>query len=122
MLSSRCLPFVFSLLVLPAIVFAREAKEQARIDFLLRTVETSEGLTFIRNGKAHDAQDAASHLRRKLDYVGERIQTAEQFIEHAATESSMTGRNYKIRLRDGTTVDAGDYLTKQLREFHARKR
>lgn len=122
MLCSRRLPFVLSLLLLPAIVLAREAKEQARIDFLLRTVEMSEDLTFIRNGKAHDAQDAASHLRRKLEHAGERIQTAEQFIKHAATESSMTGRNYRIRLGDGSTVDAGDYLTKQLREFDARKR
>ena len=107
--------------LVPATAFAREAKEQARIDFLLRAVETSEGLTFIRNGKAHGAQDAGRHLRRKLDYAGERIRTAEEFIKHAASESSATGRNYKVRLADGTTLDAADYFAKQLREFDARK-
>ena len=109
-------------LFLSATAIAREAKEQARIDFLLRHIATSSDLTFIRNGKAYDAKEAASHLRRKLEYGGERIQTAEQFIKHAASESSVTGRNYKIRLRDGSTVDAGDYLTKQLRTFDAGER
>lgn len=121
MFPSRWLRFVLPFLILPAIAFAREAKEQARIDFLLRHVETSKGLSFIRNGKAHAAQDAAKHLRRKLDYAGERIQTAEQFIKHAASESSVTGRNYKIRLPDGSTVNASDYLNKQLGDFDARK-
>ena len=121
MIHPRSLLCALLCLIVPTIVSAREAKEQARIDFLLRAVETSKGLTFIRNGKAHDAQDAASHLRKKLDYGGERIQTAEQFIKHAASESSATRQNYKVRLADGTTVDAADYFTKQLRDFDARK-
>lgn len=118
---SRSLLLALLCFIVPTMAFARETKEQARIDFLLRSVETSQGLTFIRNGKAHDAQDAASHLRRKLDHAGERIQTAEQFIKQAASESSMTRRNYKVRLADGTTVDAAEYFAKQLREFDARK-
>ena len=122
MIHSRSLLLGLACLLLPTVVFAREAKEQARIDFLLRTVETSNGITFIRNGKAHDAADAASHLRRKLDYAGERIQTAEQFIKHAASESSQTGRNYKVRLGDGTTLDAATYFAQKLREFDVRKR
>ena len=122
MIYSRSLLFILCCLLLPTIVFAREAKEQARIDFLLRSVETSRGLKFIRNGKSHGAADAARHLRRKLDYGGERIQTAEQFIKHAASESSATGRKYKVQLADGTTVDAETYFTQQLRAFDARKR
>ena len=121
MIHSRALLFALFCLVVPTIMFAREAKEQARIDFLLRTVETSKALTFIRNGKAHNAQEAATHLRRKLDYAGERIQTAEQFIKHAASESSRTRQKYQVRLADGTTLNAEVYLAKQLREFDARK-
>ena len=122
MIHCRSLLWAVLCLVLPAVVTAREAKEQARIDFLLRGIETAKGVTFIRNGKAHDAADAGSHLRRKLAYADERIQTAEQFIKHAASESSVTGRNYQVRLADGTTLDAATYFKQQLREFDARKR
>lgn len=121
MLQHRSLLLALVTLLLVTTASAREAKEQARIEFLLRTVETSGGVKFIRNGTAHDAADAASHLRRKLDHGGKRIQTAEQFIEHAASMSSMTGRKYKVRLADGTTLDADIYFTRLLREFDAEK-
>jgi len=54
--------------------------------------------TFIRNGRAHSAQEAAAHLERKYSYLLERdlITTAESFIEGAASKSSLTGRAYKV--------------------------
>ena len=109
-------------LLLPDTALARDAREQARIDFLINGVQTAAGVTFIRNGKGHSGADAARHLRRKLDYAGERVQTAEQFIKHLAAESSVTRQKYKVRLPNGTTIEAAAYFAKQLREFDARKR
>ena len=117
MSSSRCLLLILAFVLLPAALWAREAKEQARIDFLIEGVENSTGVSFIRNGKSHDGRAAAEHLRRKLDYAGERLQTAEQFIKHIASESSVTRQKYKVRLADGTTLDAAEYFIKRLREF-----
>jgi hypothetical protein len=108
--------------LVPALVFARDAREQARIDFLIHGVETSTRVKFIRNGTEHDATAAATHLRQKLSYFGERIKTAEQFVKYCASESSLTHRPYGIRLPDGTTKNASDYFTEQLREFDDSKK
>lgn len=100
-----------------AVAVARDARQQARIDFLLHEVETARDATFIRNGTDHDAKAAADHLRMKLKYAGERVKTAEDFIKGCASESSITHRKYRVRLPDGKTLDAGDYLTEKLHEF-----
>ncbi len=105
------------LLFLPAILFAREAREEARIDFLIHGVETSAGIKFIRNGSEYDGAAAAKHLRMKLNYAGARLKTAEDFVKYCASESSLTHRKYSIRLADGTTMDATTYFTEQLRKF-----
>ncbi|MEP6808993.1 MAG: DUF5329 family protein [Chthoniobacterales bacterium] len=105
----------------PGVATARDAQEQARIDFLLHTVETAKGVTFIRNGSEYDGPAAAKHLRRKLDYGGERLKTAEDFIKYCATESSFTHRKYQVRTGDGVTKDGADYFTGLLKSFHPQK-
>ncbi|MFL6569057.1 MAG: DUF5329 family protein [Chthoniobacterales bacterium] len=109
------------LLAVLACVFARDAREQARIDFLIRDVEQAKGAVFIRNGSEHPSAEAAKHLRMKLDYAGARVQTAEDFVKLCASESYLTHQRYKIRLAGGKTVDAGEYFTSRLREFDAQK-
>ncbi|MFG3449570.1 YfeK family protein [Stenotrophomonas sp. NPDC047960] len=53
---------------------------------------------FQRNGSWHDAAEARAHLQRKYDYLlkKDKVDTAEQFIERAASQSSMSGRPYRI--------------------------
>jgi hypothetical protein len=75
------------------------------------------GAVFIRNGSEYDATKAAEHLRRKLDYAGKRIQTADQFIDKLATGSSMTGKPYRIRFKDGHSVESAVYFREQLRKL-----
>ncbi len=116
-MSSRYLRLVLLLVLMPAVLFAREAREQARIDFLIQGVEKSSGLKFIRNGTDYDGAAAAKHLRMKLDYAGARLKTAEEFVKYCASESSMTHQKYKIRLADGATVDAAEYFAERLRVF-----
>jgi hypothetical protein len=87
--------------------------ERARIEALLEAVEGSD-VTFVRNGTPHDAKEAASHLRRKWKYAGDRELTAEQFIENIGSKSSTSGRAYLVRLADGTEVKAGDWLRARL--------
>ncbi len=118
---------LFRLLLLAALLFgsasawARSPHEQARIDYLLHDVEEAKGIQFIRNGSAHDGPAAAKHLRMKLDYAGERIQTAEQFVKFLASESSLTHRKYQVRLADGKTEDAAEYFAARLRLFDSKK-
>jgi hypothetical protein len=119
---SRCLSLLVILFFVPAVLWGRDVKEQARIEFLLHYVESSRGITFIRNGSDHDPVAAAKHLRMKLDYAGERVKTAEDFIKYCAAESSLTHQKYKVRKEDGTVVNAADYFTERLRQFDERNR
>ena len=102
---------------LTGVAWAREAREQARIDFLIHEVETSTAIKFIRNGSEYDGPAGASHLRMKLGYAGERVKTAEDFVKYCASESSMTHRKYQVRGADGRTTDAAAYFLAKLREF-----
>lgn len=87
--------------------------ERARIEGLLATIASS-GIVFIRNGSDHSAAEAADHLRSKWSRAGDRIATAEDFIEQLASRSSQSGEAYRVRLPDGTVHDAGPWLREQL--------
>ena len=54
---------------------------------------------FQRNGTWHGRDEARKHLQRKYDYLLKRdlADTAEQFIERAASKSSISGRAYQVR-------------------------
>lgn len=106
-----------ALFLLPALLFARDAREQARIDFLIHEVESSATVKFIRNGTEYNGAAAAAHLRTKIGYAGERVKTAEEFVKYCASESSITHQKYKIRTADGTTTDAASYFASQLHKF-----
>ena len=104
---------------------ARDPKEDQRIEFLIQTVETVPGMVFIRNGSEYDGKKAGEHLRMKLGKGGERVKTAEDFIEGIASKSSMSGKAYQIRSADGKTEDAGPFLLARLKEYdrlHTQKR
>jgi hypothetical protein len=110
------------LLLIPSILCARDAREEKRIEYLLQTVESLQGAAFIREGMEYDAKDAGKHLRKKLKKGGDRVKTAEDFIEGCASRSFFTGNAYKIRLPDGTITEAAPFFRAKLREFdNARK-
>ena len=102
----------------------REAKEIAaekfKIEGLLAAVEAQRGAVFIRNGSEHRAPQAAAHLRMKWRRAGGRIRTADQFITHLATASSLTGRKYRIRFADGREVDAAVFFRAELAKLEAK--
>jgi hypothetical protein len=91
--------------------------EQDKIDRLLADIESLKGATFVRNGEGHSPVDAAAHLRRKLRAADGKVKTAEAFITQLASESSVTGVAYTIRLADGTSVPVGEYLRERLGEI-----
>ena len=52
---------------------------------------------FIRSGDEYDGKSAREHLERKFGYARSMLSTADQFIDHIATGSSLTGEAYKVR-------------------------
>lgn len=103
--------------LIPVISQAREAKENDRIEHLIRSVETFEGAVFIRNGKEYQPEAAGSHLRMKLEKAGDRVTTAEDFIEGIASKSSFSGKPYRIRRSDRTLTDTRRFFQSLLREY-----
>lgn len=72
---------------------------------------------FQRNGSWYDAPRAAAHLQRKYDYLRRRGQAgdAQQFIERAASTSSVSGRPYRVACPGQPERDAGPWFDDQLR-------
>jgi len=90
------------------------------IEYLLQYIETS-GCSFYRNGTWYDGPHAQAHLRTKYDYLSGRnlIGSAEDFIDKAATKSSLSGTPYRIRCNDGMEVDSGPWLHQLLARYRA---
>jgi hypothetical protein len=88
---------------------------QAEVDALLAGIEAS-GCSFYRNGTWHDAKAAVAHLRDKYDYLMARdlIATTEDFIERAATKSSLSGEPYEVKCGGGTAVTSSRWLYARL--------
>jgi hypothetical protein len=93
------------------------AQARAEIGALLNFVEHSD-CHFIRNGSEYSPADARAHLQQKLDYLEGRdlVNSAEDFIERAASKSSMSGKPYQVRCADGQH-DAGACLTTELKRL-----
>jgi len=93
---------------------------KAEIDALLVRLMTS-GCEFNRNGNWYTAAQAQSHLSQKLKYFEDRgmVQTTEQFIEMAASGSSMSGQPYMVRCGTSAPVQSSHWLRSQLKDLRA---
>lgn len=79
---------------------------------------SASGCQFQRNGDWHDAKEARAHLQRKYDYLlkKDKVDTTEQFIQRAASQSSMSGRAYRVKCA-GREQDAADWFSGQLQKI-----
>ena len=93
---------------------------RVEIESLLSRLEAS-GCQFYRNGSWHSSEEAKAHLRRKLDYLVRKgaVASTEQFIERAATRSSVTRQIYQVRCGSSPPVQSRWWLLAQLRDLRA---
>lgn len=91
---------------------------QQEIDHLLRYVENS-GCEFQRNGSWYDSQRALSHLRSKYAFLRNSVRTSEDFIDIAASSSSLTGQPYRVRCGSGSAVLSAQWLQDELLRFRS---
>ena len=116
--SCSVLGLVFALSCCSFAQAAPPAVAQAEINYLLAAIDRS-GCQFYRNGSWHNSKQAQAHLRRKYDALmaANRIQTAEDFIERAATRSSMSGEAYAIRCNADPAMPTDRWLRDQLARY-----
>jgi hypothetical protein len=109
---------MLGLLSAPAARAAPPASVQIEVNFLLGYLEGSR-CEFYRNGTWHDSKAAQAHLRDKYKYLvaNNLVNTTEQFIERAASESSITGQPYQVRCNGGATATSSQRLRDELARF-----
>lgn len=91
------------------------AAVRAEIETLLGKLAAS-GCEFNRNGSWHSGTEAKAHLLRKLEYLEDngRVETTEQFIELAASQSSFSGQPYQVKCGEAAAVNSREWLTTEL--------
>ena len=104
----------------PAARAAPTPEARAEIHHLLDHLSTS-SCEFWRNGTWHDAAAARKHLERKHAWLEKRAlaDTAELFIERAASKSERSGKPYQVKCGQAT-VDAASWFTIELERWRAR--
>lgn len=92
----------------------------AEIEHLLSYLERS-NCEFYRNGNWYRAAAARSHIEKKYTYLLNKgqVANAEQFIERAASESSVSSKPYVVRCADATPIASSQWFTEELRRHRA---
>ena len=93
---------------------------RSEIEILLSRLAAS-GCEFKRNGSWHTAAEAQAHLHRKLEYLVDKgaVASTEQFIERAASRSSISGRAYLVRCGSQAPVASGAWLRAELQAMRS---
>ena len=109
---------VFGLAVSAVSQAAAPAVAQAEVEYLLAAIAQS-GCQFNRNGTWYDGTRAVANLQSKYSYLVMRdaIRTADDFIEMAASRSSVTGSPYWISCSGATPIQSGQWLKDQLTAY-----
>jgi hypothetical protein len=93
---------------------------KAEIEYLLSAIAGSD-CRFYRNGAWYDAKAAAAHLRGKYETLAARglIADTDDFIDRAATKSSLSGRDYAIKCEGVAEMSSRQWLTGLLVSYRA---
>ncbi len=116
------LVLTLQLLLLPVVRAASPTNTQIEVDFLLGYLAVS-GCEFYRNGTWYDSDAAQAHLRKKYTYLAalNMVKTADDFIEKAGSECSLSGKEYQVRCNGGATVTSRKWLNDELARFRSRQ-
>ncbi len=95
----------------------KKLTETQKIESLIAFIAKQEGV-FLRNGGEYTPGQAAEHLRMKWKKGGSAIKTADIFIEKLASTSSVSGKPYQIRLKNGQVVNLGPLLKAELKRLN----
>ena len=97
-------------------IMASATNMQAEIEYLINRIQNS-NCAFIRNGKAHNAEEAIEHILKKYDHFKAKIKTTEDFIDYCASKSMLSGKSYQISCSDKDVVESKDWFSEELKRF-----
>lgn len=94
------------------------ASTKLEIDNLFTQLKTS-GCEFNRNGTWYSAAEATAHLNKKYDYLKQKnsISSTEDFIDNAASKSSVSGEPYFVKCKDTPRVESAKWFKEALTKY-----
>jgi hypothetical protein len=114
--------FQFLGVFLSTAILTAAASPSTEIEALLHYIAGLDGASFVRNGSDHTALEAEAHLRLKWTRQKSDIATAEDFIRLCGTQSSLSGKLYLIRFKDGHEEECARVLLRQLAAIRNREK
>ncbi|PJZ69861.1 hypothetical protein CH373_10640 [Leptospira perolatii] len=98
-------------------ISAQSNNSESEINSLVSSLDLCKNCIFIRNGSEHSLEEAKAHMLRKYEATKNRINTAEEFIQHIGSKSSISGKPYLIRTAKGEEIKSEVWLTTQLQKL-----
>lgn len=119
MSGSKLFAFLAVVLLAPVVATAAPSPQARREIGQLMGALSSSSCEFNRNGNWYDAAQARTHLQRKYDYLLKKnlVDTAEQFIDRAASRSSFSGKAYRVRCPGRPEQDSAAWFQAQLQRL-----
>lgn len=96
---------------------ADEATEKKKIEALIKHIEEVKDAKFVRNGRENEPKKWAAYMRVKWDRAEAEVKTAKDFIDKCASTSSVSGKPYLVKFKDGKEQKLGDFLTAELKKL-----
>jgi len=95
---------------------AAYADTQKEITHLLDFVANT-ACKYERNGTLYGGIEAQAHIKKKYQYFIDKIKSAEDFIKYSATQSTMSGKKYKILCENLPVQYSADWLLEELKNY-----
>lgn len=90
--------------------------DRHEVQHLLVHLKTSDCI-MERNGDRHPSENAYAHVQKKYDYFRDEIKTSEEFIDYAATKSTMSGKYYRVICPGEPPIRTRDWLLDELHRY-----
>ena len=115
--------WALGLIIAPTARAEPPATVQQEINYLIGYIGDS-GCEFKRNGTWSDAKTAQTHVRSKYDFLLKlgMIDTTQDFIDKAASKSSLSGQPYEIRCNGDLPMPSSFWLHNELARYQAFRR
>ncbi|MDA1073932.1 MAG: DUF5329 family protein [Proteobacteria bacterium] len=84
----------------------------------LRSFVAGSSCAFIRNGSEHPSAEALQHIDRKAGHFEDEIDSAEKFIELAASKSLISRRTYHV-ICEGIETTSAEWLLQELTKYRS---
>jgi hypothetical protein len=112
--------FLLIAILLSSTSYAADSEDilEKEIQHLFGYLKNS-GCEFYRNGKWYSPEDAVKHIDKKYQYLFKKglINSTEQFIDLAASESSMSGEPYMVKCGASEPIKSSAWFKSELTNF-----